>query len=72
MKNPRPVNLTTDDELRNLGWWAVARDRDGHLISMICDGAGDKSVADFFREAAEDGLSAYILSAPVHPARDPA
>ena len=33
MENPRPVNLMTDDEMRERGWAAVARDSNGHLIS---------------------------------------
>lgn len=33
MKNPYPINLTTTEEIRKLGWIAEARDKDGHLIS---------------------------------------
>lgn len=34
MKNPRPVNFTTTEEVRSKGWIAEARDADGHLISI--------------------------------------
>ena len=33
MKNPNPVNMSTQDEIRKLGWAAEARDSDGHLLS---------------------------------------
>ncbi len=34
MHEPRPINLMTDDELRAQGWAAVARDADGHAMSV--------------------------------------
>lgn len=42
MKDPKPINLMTPDEVRARGWVAEARDVDGHLLSMqgwldICD-----------------------------------
>jgi hypothetical protein len=37
MKNPAPVHLTTDDELRASGWTWAARDADGHLLSTSTD-----------------------------------
>ena len=33
MKDPRPVHLTTTEEVRAQGWIAEARDDDGHLMS---------------------------------------
>ncbi len=33
MKNPMPVNLTSQDDIRAGGWIAEARDEDGHLVS---------------------------------------
>jgi hypothetical protein len=34
MQNPQPIHLTTDDEWRAAGWTFVARDSDGHTISV--------------------------------------
>ncbi|WP_323775988.1 hypothetical protein [Leisingera sp.] len=33
MKDPKPINLTTTDQVRAQGWVAEARDADGHLVS---------------------------------------
>ena len=57
MKNPYPINLTTPEEVRAQGWFAEARDSDGHLISCIA-GPGlcsDEVLGEFLREYAGEG-----------------
>lgn len=61
MKHPKPVNLTTDDDLRKGGWFAAERDADGHLLSMISPDADAKSLGEFFAEARAAGNTAYTL-----------
>ncbi|GEM_PF-2291895 len=60
MQNPNPVNLTTPQEVRSLGWAAEARDKDGHLLSMqewndqTTPHQNAVSLADFVTEYATD------------------
>lgn len=61
MQNPKPVHLMTDDELRELGWWAAERDSDGHLISMRTLSDDPEAIGEFFLTAAKDGNRAYTL-----------
>lgn len=35
MKDPKPIHLTTTEEVRAQGWIAEARDDDGHLVSTL-------------------------------------
>lgn len=35
MRDPKPINLTTTEEVKAAGWAAEARDSDGHLVSMV-------------------------------------
>ena len=62
MKNPMKMNLTTTQEVINLGWMAEARDSDGHLITMLAPSADDEMVALFVRECFEDGLKTTFFS----------
>lgn len=60
MKNPFPVNLTTTAEVREQGWVAEARDKDGHLIStrawlsMMTTNANLKGLGEFISEYETD------------------
>lgn len=61
MENPHPVNLTTDDYWRDLGWPAVARDRDGHAISTCSIDHGDDTFNEWLRECFDAGLTVTNL-----------
>ena len=37
MKDPKPINLMTDDEFRRQGWPFISRDADGHAMSSTAD-----------------------------------
>jgi hypothetical protein len=70
MKNPNPINLQTDDDLRKLGWTNCARDGDGHLISTCFRYDGDKedfktTLLDWF----DQGFTVTNLSLPSPPVK---
>ena len=58
MDNPRKINFMDDAEAASLGWMAVERDSDGHLIA-VCAYPDD---AQFFADAAKRGNRAYPLA----------
>lgn len=60
MENPKPVNLMDDDHWRQLRWPAVARDKDGHAISM-CAMDDDATFNEWLRECFDDGLTVTDL-----------
>jgi hypothetical protein len=61
MRDPKPINLTDDDYWRNLGWPAVARDVDGHVISTCAKDDDDGTFNEWLRECFEDGLTVTNL-----------
>lgn len=60
MRDPNPINLTDDNYWRSLGWPAVARDADGHVIST-CDDRSPEIFKDWLLECFEDGLTVTNL-----------
>lgn len=60
MRDPKPVNLWTPDEVRAAGWAAEARDADGHLMSFVAPGYLH-SVVDEWRE---EGWAITVFGAP--------
>lgn len=60
MKDPRPINLQTQEDVRASGWCAEARDSDGHVLSVRSEFSDDRSIVDFVREAMEDGCKVTI------------
>jgi len=60
MENPNPINLTTDDYWRSLGWPALARDADGHLMST-CSIDHDATFNDWLRECFDAGWTVTDL-----------
>lgn len=60
MKDPKPANLQTPDEVRAGGWQAEARDADGHLMSCHAPFDNDEHLAEYVREANSDGLTVTI------------
>jgi hypothetical protein len=57
MRDPKPIHLSTPDEVRAGGWLAEARDSDGHLITTISPEASDESLGEWLRECTRDGLT---------------
>lgn len=60
MNDPKPIHLTTDDHWRSLGWPAVARDEDGHVISM-CSKEDAASFNEWLRECFDERLTVTNL-----------
>lgn len=60
MKDPRPINMQSQADVRASGWCAEARDSDGHVLSVRSEFSGDKSIVDFVREAMGDGCTVTI------------
>ena len=54
MRDPKPINLTSDDYWRGLGWPAIARDADGHAMS-VCDDRYPESFAEWLKECEAEG-----------------
>ena len=51
MENPRPSNLQTDETIKSQGWEAVARDDDGHVMTVCArDGINDETFKDWLLE----------------------
>lgn len=70
MENPNPVNLTTTDEMKSLGWIAESRDADGHLISCHAPfDEGDEGIADWILERTCDGETVTFFPALSHEAQ---
>lgn len=61
MIDPKPINLTNDAYWRELGWPAVARDSDGHVIST-CANDDDATFNEWLRECFEGGLTVINLT----------
>lgn len=61
MKDPRPVNLMTTDEVRKLGWMMESRDGDGHLVSMLSPNVSKKDVAKFVAEEQAAGNTVTMI-----------
>lgn len=56
MKDPKPINLKTTEEIREAGWQAESRDADGHLIGMHAPiYADDEGIAEWIVECTEAG-----------------
>ena len=60
MDKPHPINLTSDDHWRSLGWPALARDADGHAIST-CDDRDADVFNEWLRECVDNGWSVTNL-----------
>ncbi len=60
MKSPYPINLKDDTYWRHLGWHAVARDADGHVISTCADGP-DGIFTEWLRECFDQNLTVTNL-----------
>ena len=60
MENPKPIHLTGDDHWRDLGWPAVARDADGHVIST-CSIDNEETFNEWLRECFESGWTVTDL-----------
>ena len=58
MKDPYPVNLATDDELRERGWYAVSRDSDGHVMTTHVP-ADDAEISEYLLEEFKRG---YVVT----------
>lgn len=62
MQNPQPVNITSDDHWRELGWPCVARDKDGHVVTMYAvDDFDDEGFREFLAECYCDDLTVTKL-----------
>lgn len=62
MEKPNPINLTTDDEFRKLGWAAVARDKDGHAITLCAPPTSEPTFNEWLRECFDAGLTVTRLA----------
>lgn len=62
MKDPKPINLLTTAEVRELGWRAEARDDDGHLISTHAGFETDRSMIEYLKESFRHGESVTIFA----------
>ena len=61
MKDPMPINLTTSEEIRALGWQAESRDADGHLLAThVPFGDDDEGIVWFVRETTSRGETVTI------------
>lgn len=61
MRDPKPINLTDDDYWRALGWPVIARDEDGHVITLYAHTSGE-GFNEWLRECFEDGLTVTNLT----------
>ena len=60
MKDPKKINLMTQDEVRALGWAAESRDADGHLVSTCAPFDTNSLLIEYVRECAEHGDTVTI------------
>lgn len=60
MKNPKPVNFSTSEEIRAAGWAAEARDADGHLMTTHAPFSSDTERYRYVSECAEEGWTLTI------------
>jgi len=65
MDNPKPINLMSDEHFRNQGWPALARDADGHVITMCARGKHESEFKDWLAECFDDNLTIINLKAPL-------
>jgi hypothetical protein len=61
MKHPRPINLLTQDEVRQMEWWAERRDADGHLIATLSLWHGNLSDLMSFITETKDGETVTVF-----------
>jgi hypothetical protein len=61
MENPCPINETSDAYWRELGWPAVARDKDGHAMSSCAKDDGEV-FKDWLLECFEEGWTVTNLT----------
>lgn len=60
MLDPKPINLSTPDDVRAASWAAESRDRDGHLIRTHAPFDGDEDICWFVRECVSNGETVTI------------
>lgn len=60
MRDPKPINLMSSDEVRASGWQAEARDADGHLISTHAPFDSDDDIVWYVRESLKRGETVTI------------
>ncbi|SCB30669.1 hypothetical protein [Rhizobium lusitanum] len=63
MKNPFPVNLQTQEDVRKAGWQAETRDADGHLCRTHVPFESDEEIVWLVREALKYGETVTIWPA---------
>lgn len=61
MENPSPVNLKDDVHWRELGWPAVARDKDGHAMATCAKDGHDEVFKDWLLECFDEGWTVTNL-----------
>lgn len=61
MKNPSPINLTTNAEFAAHGWAAVSRDADGHAMSCHAPFEDDLERLEYIADEALRGCTVTIL-----------
>ncbi len=60
MKEPRAVNLMTQDQCRADGWQAESRDADGHLVTAHAPFDDAAEIAEYVREETTRGNTVTI------------
>jgi hypothetical protein len=62
MDDPKPIHLTDDGYWWSLGWPAVARDEDGHVLSTCSKDGDPQMFNEWLRECFENGWSVTNLT----------
>lgn len=60
MKDPMPINETSQEDVRKQGWMAEARDADGHVISVHAPFDSEADIGSCVREWLDDGNTVTI------------
>ena len=62
MEDPKPINVATDDEFRAQGWPAVARDADGHAVSVCARREHEDAFREWLAECFDSGYTVTNLN----------